>query len=327
MSIEFNLPYPYSDEIQFMNTLFPVTDFVYTSPVIGTPYLESSQLLSPFAEQIGESSPYSVYASFANSPGRNYEQDDVYIAGYLDKKSQFPSNQETVKNFNGDQNLLIIDKSKLPAPTTTILNESKPLSPTIRLKTITEEDIDSLFPPLDSQENNAESCPEYQDQSLDQLLGYTDSPLSQAMDVDDEEEEQRQEEPNKGSEKELKQENPRKRKTSPCSTSSTNKKRNTKKTSSTKTYECPICGLESKRKYNLTTHIKTHDENRVKEFDCIQCAKSFDRRHDRDRHLATVHRQERSFGCGHCSAHFSRRDALNRHLIHKHEYVETDFEE
>ncbi|KAI8094335.1 hypothetical protein BDF21DRAFT_303258, partial [Thamnidium elegans] len=75
----------------------------------------------------------------------------------------------------------------------------------------------------------------------------------------------------------------------------------------------PNCPHTSKRKYNLTTHIKTHDKNRVKEFTCSQCQKGFDRRHDRNRHLSTVHRHERAHVCNHCPAHFSRGDALNRH--------------
>ena len=74
----------------------------------------------------------------------------------------------------------------------------------------------------------------------------------------------------------------------------------------------------------MTTHIRTHDKNRIKEFTCFQCQKGFDRRHDRDRHLATVHRLERSHACSHCTAHFSRADALERHLAHKHGYDVED---
>ncbi|KAG2211229.1 hypothetical protein INT47_006349 [Mucor saturninus] len=353
------------------------------SPLMSTPFLESSQTASPFADPIGDRSPYAMFASFSESPtfstyttsstttaasstlaafhrGGYYQQpanNDIFIAGYLDKPDfyQQPSpkqEQMAVKNFNGDQTLLIIDKSKLPAPvatmipappltsvfgvaaTTAVKSESKLVSPTVRLNTITEEDLDTfLFPPLTSSQ---ESCfdssykkntreEEEDDRSLDELLGYTDSPLSQPME-DEEEEEARKEE----SKQESKQEttstsnNKRKRSSSSSEEMAPQKKRQNK---DKKKFQCEICGLVSKRKYNLTTHIKTHDKNRVKDFSCNQCAKSFDRRHDRDRHLATVHRHERSFACRHCKSHFSRGDALNRHLVAKHDYDEHDFEE
>lgn len=329
MDVPYIIPFTYSEEIQLLDELFPGNEF--GSPLMGTPYLESSQVLSPFADPIGDLSPYQVYAAFADTPPAENRR-DIYIAGYLDKPSftqhqQQYQQQQDVKNFNGDQALLILDKSKLPAPTA-VVAESKTPSPRIKLYATTEEDIDSLFPPLlSSQESIDKVYPDCDDdRSLDELLGYTDSPLSQPMDA--EEEEQIKEE-------EVKQElepEPRKRKASPCedkitSRTSSNKRRNTRKTASPKSFKCNICGLESKRKYNLTTHIKTHNKNRVKEYDCNQCTKSFDRRHDRDRHLSTVHRHERSFGCTHCQAHFSRGDALNRHLVAKHDYDEADFEE
>lgn len=92
-----------------------------------------------------------------------------------------------------------------------------------------------------------------------------------------------------------------------------------KKGAAAKTYPCPICDHVSSRSYNLTTHIKTHDRDRVKEFGCSLCKKRFDRRHDRERHLASVHRNERSFTCQHCAVSFSRRDALDRHFYQKHQ--------
>ncbi|KAI9258958.1 hypothetical protein BDA99DRAFT_425497, partial [Phascolomyces articulosus] len=51
-----------------------------------------------------------------------------------------------------------------------------------------------------------------------------------------------------------------------------------------------------------------------KEFLCDVCPKGFDRKHDRDRHIATVHHGERSYACDRCDASFSRKDALSRHL-------------
>ncbi|KAI7867523.1 hypothetical protein BDF14DRAFT_1684486, partial [Spinellus fusiger] len=56
-----------------------------------------------------------------------------------------------------------------------------------------------------------------------------------------------------------------------------------------KPYQCPLCSVGFNRRYNLSTHIKTHDKHRIKEHACNQCEKAFDRKHDRDRHMATVH--------------------------------------
>ncbi|KAI7857634.1 hypothetical protein BDC45DRAFT_405545, partial [Circinella umbellata] len=56
-----------------------------------------------------------------------------------------------------------------------------------------------------------------------------------------------------------------------------------------KRYQCDICKLKFSRRYNLGTHVKTHDKDRQKEYMCSVCPKGFDRKHDRDRHVATVH--------------------------------------
>ena len=95
-----------------------------------------------------------------------------------------------------------------------------------------------------------------------------------------------------------------------------------------KMYPCHLCDHVSSRRYNLNTHVKTHDKERVKEFGCPECPKRFDRRHDRDRHLGTVHGEGvRAYSCEYCSNHYSRRDALNRHLVKTHGYKDSDFDE
>lgn len=104
-------------------------------------------------------------------------------------------------------------------------------------------------------------------------------------------------------------------------------KRLAKKKKVLKEYPCHICDHVSNRRYNLNTHVKTHDKERVKEFACPDCPKRFDRRHDRDRHLGTVHGEgEGTYACEYCSVHYSRRDALHRHLIKKHGYTDSDFD-
>ncbi|ORZ03866.1 hypothetical protein BCR43DRAFT_484106 [Syncephalastrum racemosum] len=83
---------------------------------------------------------------------------------------------------------------------------------------------------------------------------------------------------------------------------------------SPKFHPCPECHRTFDRKYNMTTHLRTHDKARKKPFQCrVGCKKAFDRKHDRERHEASVHRQERLYTCGRCSASFARRDALSKH--------------
>ncbi|KAI8988138.1 hypothetical protein BDF20DRAFT_790357, partial [Mycotypha africana] len=73
------------------------------------------------------------------------------------------------------------------------------------------------------------------------------------------------------------------------------------------------CGAMFSRRYNLGTHVKTHNKNRAKSFSCHLCDKTFDRKHDLSRHISTVHNGERAFACAECSSTFSRKDALARH--------------
>lgn len=100
----------------------------------------------------------------------------------------------------------------------------------------------------------------------------------------------------------------------------------TKKTKRNKTaarlHQCPFCDHKSKRKFNLQTHIKTHDKLRIKEFPCSTCHKRFDRRHDRDRHQVTVHAKNKHNPCHVCNLKFTRFDALERHLLSKHNIVD-----
>ncbi|CAO3592429.1 unnamed protein product [Absidia cylindrospora] len=101
-----------------------------------------------------------------------------------------------------------------------------------------------------------------------------------------------------------------------------NKRQSTTKTRKTnqneKRYGCPICRRKFSRRYNLNTHIRTHNINRIKEFECGVCGFGFDRKHDRDRHMISVHRGERDYSCDQCAATFCRRDALARHALKSH---------
>ncbi|SAM04666.1 hypothetical protein [Absidia glauca] len=78
--------------------------------------------------------------------------------------------------------------------------------------------------------------------------------------------------------------NKKKRNTSKerTSTSSSTARSNAKRTKTNATntnekrYGCPICRRKFSRRYNLNTHIRTHNANRIKEFACDICGTGFD---------------------------------------------------
>lgn len=70
------------------------------------------------------------------------------------------------------------------------------------------------------------------------------------------------------------------------------------------------CGKVFSRAYNLTSHMKTHSEDRP--FLCDSCPLAFARRHDRERHVR-LHTGEKPYSCQSCGSGFMRNDALHRH--------------
>ncbi|KAF8940742.1 hypothetical protein BGZ47_007621 [Haplosporangium gracile] len=77
----------------------------------------------------------------------------------------------------------------------------------------------------------------------------------------------------------------------------------------------PGCGLVFKRRFNLESHITTHDPNRERLYMCDRphCDKTFTRKHDLTRHRSSVHHGDGQYVCDSCKKTFSRRDGLQRH--------------
>ncbi|KAI8348154.1 hypothetical protein B0O80DRAFT_365769, partial [Mortierella sp. GBAus27b] len=75
------------------------------------------------------------------------------------------------------------------------------------------------------------------------------------------------------------------------------------------------CGRRFARLFNLHTHERTHDPDQVRPYICevADCCKAFSRKHDLQRHDASVHKGERNFQCTYCQRPFSRQDGLRRH--------------
>ncbi|KAI7890749.1 uncharacterized protein EV154DRAFT_421545 [Mucor mucedo] len=92
----------------------------------------------------------------------------------------------------------------------------------------------------------------------------------------------------------------------------------TKKQKRSEVYECPICKWVFKKKFNLDTHVKTHDRIRMGNFSCPDCTKSFARKLHLTRHIKTVHQKIKEHVCGFCGTQYTRADNLKKHVEKKH---------
>lgn len=81
-------------------------------------------------------------------------------------------------------------------------------------------------------------------------------------------------------------------------------------------YKCPKCNRSFSRKFNMQSHLATHDSERVK-FSCEypSCGLSFTRKHDLKRHVIGVHEDQKEFSCPYCYRTFARKDAFKRHTL------------
>ncbi|KAF9133179.1 hypothetical protein BGW39_010392 [Mortierella sp. 14UC] len=83
-----------------------------------------------------------------------------------------------------------------------------------------------------------------------------------------------------------------------------------------KTFACPYagCGRVFPRKFNLNSHLVTHNPDVERPFKCEEsgCDKAFVREGDLNRHQS-VHQQASAFHCSTCNTGFARKDTLLRH--------------
>ncbi|RHZ68258.1 hypothetical protein Glove_296g19 [Diversispora epigaea] len=82
-------------------------------------------------------------------------------------------------------------------------------------------------------------------------------------------------------------------------------------------YKCPKCNRLFSRKFNMQSHLATHDSERIRPFTCEypSCGLSFTRKHDLKRHIIGVHEDQKEFGCPYCDKTFARKDAFKRHTL------------
>lgn len=84
-------------------------------------------------------------------------------------------------------------------------------------------------------------------------------------------------------------------------------------------HSCPFedCNSTFSRPYRLRIHIQRHQG--IKEFQCVQCNRSYHRRQHLQRHVAEAHqnqsRLEQPLSCGHCERQFNTAWGLRRHQV------------
>ncbi|KAI8386830.1 hypothetical protein BD560DRAFT_382923 [Blakeslea trispora] len=287
------------------------------SPMMATPFLDHSCMNTPFT-------PATIF-----TPSLNQFHDTPYYSPYIESNafnmasySEIQTNDDSVDKYlkNDVSWQLNTMVSQTPVISTNDLfgslqNETSQLL-LDSTKVSADNSSDSLFPPLPSSENNQQDTISY---SLNTDIAYDPQALEACNLFDDHlfdiPEADTFIQPSL-----IPLNNKRKHEDSKAYKPVTKRTKisNQPQDEDQRKFKCEQCNATFNRRYNLGTHIKTHDKNRVKDFACKLCQKPFDRKHDLSRHVATVHNGERAHKCSLCTSTFSRKDALVRHQIQKH---------
>ena len=84
----------------------------------------------------------------------------------------------------------------------------------------------------------------------------------------------------------------------------------------TKTYTCPTCNKNIQGQSSFNYHIKTHDPNRKRPFQCHLCPKSFAEKSILKNHISR-HSKEKPLKCDFCSKHFkTKQEKIKHHRTH-----------
>ena len=80
-----------------------------------------------------------------------------------------------------------------------------------------------------------------------------------------------------------------------------------------KVYKCESCGKSFSQKRYLQKHIYTvHEDN--KHYNCKSCDKSFTYPYNLKKHIQTVHEGHKDYKCETCGKSFSKKENLKKHI-------------
>lgn len=316
----------------FMGDMTPVISGIEESPMMNTPYLDSclntpftpATAFTPSLNQFHNSPYYSPYIASSNNLFGNQftavDPQDIQVAKYL--KNDMPLHEPVASSaITTTAQTTPITKDNLFETT-----NCEPSQMLLNNNNNTQDSSDFLFPPLPSSEvsyNMLNNNNNMNQDSLQQDFFNFDDDL---FDIDDSLFNITQDKlaPSTHIPSTVIPSTVIPSITTPSNKRKSSDEKDMKKTNKrikidkNRKHVCSVCNATFNRRFNLGTHIKTHDKNRKKDFACNLCIKTFDRKHDLTRHVATVHNGERAFSCSECTSTFSRKDAMVRHKVQKH---------